>query len=101
MSESEQCAGFRDAGDAPGVNLVAGNLQVRRQMNGADSIGDFFSLKAGLDVEQSQPDRFRCLALDALGVHDAPPKHLVASADSDCPTTCATMPQNEVIPADA
>ena len=41
------------------------------------------------------------VALDLVVVDDAPPKHLVASADSDYPSACATMPREEILPAGA
>src|SRR5260370_16585443 len=101
MSQSEWCTGFRNAGYAPAVNLVAGNRQPCRQMNCADSIGDFFRFKVGFYFQQSQPDRFGRIALDPVSVDDAPSKHLVASADSNNPSTCATMPHEEILPARA
>src|ERR1700735_682058 len=101
MSQSEQSARFRDAGNAPGVNLVADDRQVRRQVNCADSIRDLFGLKGRFYFEQTQPNRFRRIALDAVGIDDAPSKHLVASTDSPHPSACATMPHQKILPARA
>src|SRR5260221_7923315 len=68
-------------------------------MDCADSIGDFLSVKGGFYFEQSQPDRFRYIALDASDIDDAPSEHLVSAADSHQPSARATMPRNEILPA--
>src|SRR5208283_6158994 len=99
MRQSEHRPRSRDAGDPAGVNLVTRNGQLCRDMNRPDSIGDFLGLKGGFYFEQSQPNRFNRIALDPVGVDNAPPKHLVPSADSKHPSARAPVADDEVLPA--